>query len=146
MKYLMIITHLFSCDWVGEKTFLKNKSWLSTCIVSKTTTLHHHMMNSICKSILRQNSKKMHESVKVKDVEYDTVKPIYQNLSAMVVPCCTVKEKQRWLFSFQERVAVWKKKIKFLSDSDSSNIAIIRQTILAIILLTVLFSNLVRHD
>lgn len=58
MKYLMIITHLFSCDWVGEKTFLKNKSWLSTCIVSKTTTLHHHMMNSICKSILRQNSKK----------------------------------------------------------------------------------------
>lgn len=58
MKYLMIIAHLFSCDWIENKTFLKNKSWLSTCIVSKTTTLYHHMMNSICKSGLRQNSKK----------------------------------------------------------------------------------------
>lgn len=34
----------------------------------------------------------MHESVKLKDVEYDAMKPIYQNLSAMVVPCCAVKK------------------------------------------------------
>lgn len=34
----------------------------------------------------------MHESVKLKDVEYDAMKPINQNLSAMVVPCCTVKK------------------------------------------------------
>lgn len=58
MKNLMIIAHLFGCDWIENKTFLKNKSWLSTCIVSKTTTLYHHMMNSISKSGLRQNSKK----------------------------------------------------------------------------------------
>lgn len=37
----------------------------------------------------------MHESVKLKDVEYDAMKPIYQNLSAMVVPSCTVKKKER---------------------------------------------------
>lgn len=39
----------------------------------------------------------MHESVKLKDVEYDAMKPIYQNLSAMVVPCCTVKKKAKMI-------------------------------------------------
>lgn len=45
----------------------------------------------------------MHESVKLKDVEYDAMKPIYQNLSAMVVPCYTVKKTQMIVLISKER-------------------------------------------
>lgn len=72
----------------------------------------------------------MHESVKLKDVEYDAMKPIYQNLSAMVVPCCTVKKSKDDRSYFKRRLRY--KKLNFLNHSVYfSNLFLLHCSVLA---------------